>query len=82
MICKFFLELGFVQLREDLCVFVLFVDGKIVAVVALYVDDILLGVDTVARKEWFVSTITARFKTKVIGLPTNVVVITLPRVHY
>jgi hypothetical protein len=73
VICKFFLELGFVQLREDLCVFVLFVDGKIVAVVALYVDDILLGVDTVARKEWFVSTITARFKTKVIGLPTNVV---------
>jgi hypothetical protein len=73
VICAFFIDLGFVQIREDLCVFVLFVDGIIVAVVALYVDDILLGVDTVARADWFVSAITARFKTKVIGLPSNVV---------
>ena len=63
----------FVQLREDMCIFVLFVDGKLVAVIALYVDDIILGVDIVARADWFCSTICARFKAKVIGLPTNVI---------
>jgi hypothetical protein len=73
VITAFFVELGFTQLREDLCIFVLFIDGVLVAIVALYVDDILLGVDSVARADWFCSTITARFKCKVIGLPTNVI---------
>jgi hypothetical protein len=59
VITAFFIELGFVQLREDLCVFVLFHDGKLVAVTALYVDDILLGVDTRARADWFSSAINA-----------------------
>jgi hypothetical protein len=73
VITAFFVELGFIQLREELCVFVLFVDGKLVAVVALYVDDILLGVDTRARADWFSSAINTRFKAKVLGLPTNVI---------
>ena len=73
VITEFLIEMHFVQLREDMCIFVLFVDGKLVAVVALYVDDIILGVDSVARADWFCSTLCARFKAKVIGLPTNVI---------
>jgi len=73
VITKFLTEMGFVQLREDLCVFGYFEDGKLVAVVALWVDDIILGVDSSSRRDWFCNTIGERFKTKVIGLPTNVI---------
>jgi hypothetical protein len=65
-------ELSFQQLREDLCAYVLFENGKTVAFVAIYVDDILPGFDTEERKNWFIQNLERRFSTKVIGLPTNV----------
>ena len=46
-------KLGFIQLRNDLCVYILVVNEKLVAVIALYVDDIILGFDTEDRKHWF-----------------------------
>ena len=61
VITAFFVELGVNQLREGLCIFVLFIDGVLVAIVAFYVDDILLGFDSVARADWLCSTITAQF---------------------
>jgi hypothetical protein len=70
-------DMGFVQLREDLCVYALFEEGQLVAVIALYVDDLLLGCDTTQREGWFVEKICNTFKTKVIGLPTNVVGLSL-----
>ena len=69
---SFLIELKFVRLREDLCVYVLFVCGKIVVIIALYVDDLLLGFDTLEREQWFITIISARFTTTVIGLPTNI----------
>jgi hypothetical protein len=72
LISKFLLTLGFVALREDLCVFVLFDEGILVVVIALYVDDFIAGFDTEAREKWFVDILLARFKAKVIGLPSNV----------
>ena len=72
LVSSFLITLGFVSLREDLCVFVLFVEGILVIVIALYVDDFVAGFDTEAREKWFVDTLLARFKAKVIGLPSNV----------
>jgi hypothetical protein len=70
-------ELGFIQLRNDLCVYILVVEGKLVGVIALYVDDIILGFDTEDRKHWFVTNICNKFSTKVIGLPKNVIGLSL-----
>jgi len=73
VISIFLIELNFVCLREDLCVYGLFELGILVAVIALYVDDIIAGLDSEIRKKWFVDQIMARFKAKYLGLPTNVV---------
>ena len=70
-------ELGFIQLRNDLCVYILIVGNKLVAIIALYVDDIILGFDTEDRKHWFVTNICSKFSTKVIGLPKNVIGLSL-----
>ena len=43
------MSLVFIQLRNDLCVYILVVGNKLVAVIALYVDDIILGFDTEDR---------------------------------
>ena len=66
-------NLGFVRLRTDICVYALFEENRLVAVLALYVDDIILGVDSIDRKDWFLSNIRSRFPTKLIGLPKNVI---------
>ena len=72
VISNFIISLGFVQLREDMCVYGFFSDGKLVMVLALYVDDLILGSENIGRQEWFVTKLTDEFSTKVIGLPTNV----------
>jgi hypothetical protein len=41
------------------------------------VDDIILGFDTEDRKQWFVTNICSKFSTKVIGLPKNVIGLSL-----
>ena len=41
--------MGFTQIREDLCVFVLYVDGKLKVIAAGYVNDIIIGSDTKER---------------------------------
>ena len=64
--------MGFTQLREDLCLFALFIDGLLVGVAALYVDDLIAGFDSEERAEWFEKHFDARFRTKKIGLPSNV----------
>ena len=73
VISNFLKDLGFVQLRDDLCVYALFENGKLVAIIALYVDDIVLGSDTEAREQWFTALLMARFKAKIIGIPANVI---------
>jgi hypothetical protein len=72
LISNFIISLGLVQLREDTCVFGYFIDGKLALVIALYVDDIILGSDTIERQQWFVDKITEKFSSKIIGLPTNI----------
>jgi hypothetical protein len=49
-----------------------FSSGKLVMALTLYVDDLILGTDSIGRQEWFVTKLTEEFSTKVIGLPTNV----------
>jgi hypothetical protein len=70
-------EQGFTRLRKDLCIFVLFEAGVLVAIIALYVDDIILGADSIARKDWFLLSITSRFKSKITGTPANVLGLSL-----
>jgi hypothetical protein len=61
----------FIPLREDLCLFVLFVNGKIVALIVIYVDDVLAGFDSEARRDWFLTIISGRFNVKVLGIPNT-----------
>ena len=70
-------DLGFTRLRTDLCVYALFIDGTLVSILALYVDDIILGVDSIERRDWFVNSLCGRFPTKLIGLPKNVIGLSL-----
>ena len=66
----FIISMGFKQMREDLCLFILVIDGKIVALIALYVDDLLIGTDTDEREVWLIAMLKSRFDIKVIGLPS------------
>jgi hypothetical protein len=38
----------------------------------LYVDDLILGSDSIGRQEWLITKLTEELSTKVISLPTNV----------
>jgi len=67
----FLVEFEFIPIREDLCLFILHVNGVIVAIIVIYVDDVLAGFDSLERRDWFVTIISGRFDVKVIGLPTN-----------
>ena len=54
VISNFIISLGFVQLREDTCVYGFFSDGKLVVIMALsiYVDGLIsLGSDSIGRQE-------------------------------
>ena len=73
LISKFLVDNSFVRLREDLCLYAMFENGILVSVIALYVDDLLLGFNTPARKDWFINLISDRFDTKVLGIPSNLV---------
>ena len=45
--CKKIIKLGFKQAHTDPCVFTLDIDGKIIAIIVLYVDDfIIMGIFT------------------------------------
>jgi hypothetical protein len=77
LISSFLISIKFIALREDLCIFVLFIDGKLVAIIAIYVDDLLLGFDSIERRDWFIALLSARFTTKVIGLPTSLLGLSL-----
>jgi hypothetical protein len=72
-VSKFLLEYGFIQLREDLCVYVLFENNMLVAVITLYVDDFLLGCQSAKHQELFTTKMCNTFKTKIIGLPATLV---------
>ena len=72
-VSKFLIEYGFVQLREDLCVYVLFENNMLVAVITLYVDDFLLGCQSAKHQELFTTKMCNTFKTKIIGLPSTIV---------
>jgi hypothetical protein len=67
----FLVEFEFIPIREDLCVFILHFNGVIVAIIVIYVDDVLAGFDSLERRDWFLTIISGRFDVKVIGLPTN-----------
>ena len=66
------ISLGFIQLSGDTCVYGFFSEEKLVMVLALYVDDLILGSDSIERQEWLVTKLSEEFSTKVIRLPTNV----------
>ena len=72
-VSKFLIDYGFVQLREDLCVYVLFENNQLIVVITLYVDDFLLGCKSIKHQEAFTTKMCNTFKTKIIGLPTAIV---------
>lgn len=49
-----------------------FSSGKLVMALTLYVDDLILGSDSIGMQEWFITKLTEQLNTKVISLPTNV----------
>ena len=72
-ISDFLIQYGFVQLREDLCVYALFEDNQLVVVITLYVDDFLLGCKSIKHQKLFTTEMCKAFKTKIIGLPITIV---------
>ena len=74
---RFIKSLGFVNIREDVCVFILAREGRVVAILALYVDDFLIGTDSDDAEAWLIKDITKVFKIKVLGLPALTVGITI-----
>ena len=74
---SYLLGMGFVQIREDLCLLILVIDNVIVAIIALYVDDLLIGTDTDAREQWLLLSLQARFDLRIIGIPSLLLGITM-----
>jgi len=72
-VSNFLIDYGFVQLREDLCVYVLFEKNQLIVVITLYVDDFLIGCKSIKHQEAFTTKMCNTFKTKIIGLPTAIV---------
>jgi hypothetical protein len=79
-ISGFLVTIKFIKLREDLCVFILFINGNLAAVTAVWVDDFILGFDSIHRKEWFIKALSDKFDTEVIGLHTNLLGLYLEQV--
>ena len=59
---RFIKSLGFVNIREDVCIFILAREGRVVAILALYVDDFLIGTDSDDTEAWLIKEITKVFK--------------------
>ena len=76
-ISGFLVTIKFTKLREDLCVFVLFIHGKLASVTAVWVDDFILGFDSITRKERFIKALSEKLDTKFVGLPTNLLSLSL-----
>lgn len=51
---RFIKSLGFVNIREDVCIFILAREGRVVAILALYVDDFLIGTDSDNTEAWLI----------------------------
>ena len=77
LIIQYLRSIHFVQIREDLCLLILVIDGVVVALIALYVDDFLIGTDTEEREIWLLDLLNLRFDIKVIGLPVMLLGMTL-----
>ena len=76
-ITSFFIEYGMMQVREDLCLFALIVEGEIVVISSLYVDDIPSGFKTDDHEKAFIAALSARYDVTIIGLPSTLLGITL-----
>ena len=61
-------SLGFVSIREDVCVLILAREGKVVAILALYVDDFLIGTDSDNAEAWLIKETTKTLKIKVLEM--------------
>ena len=60
---------------EDVCIFILAREGRVVAILALYVDDFLIGTDSDDTEAWLIKEITKLFKIKVLGLSALIIII-------
>ena len=49
-ITSFFMDYGMTQVREDLCLFALIVEGEIVILASLYVENIPMGLKPTTTK--------------------------------
>jgi hypothetical protein len=76
-ITSFFVDYGMTQVREDLCLFALIVEGEIVILASLYVDDIPVGFKTEKYEKDFFVALEARYDVTVIGVPSILLGITL-----
>ena len=65
---RFIKSLGFVNIREDVCVFILAREGRVVAILALYVDDFLIGTDSDNAEAWLIKETTKTLKIKVLEM--------------
>jgi len=70
VITQFFISYGMVQVREDLCLFILFVNGEIAIIIAIYVDDILAGFKNQKYKDDFLVALNSKYDVKLIGVPS------------
>ena len=71
LISKFLVNNSYVRLREDICLYAMFKNGKLVLIIALYVDDLLPDFDTLTRTNWITTLISDRFDTKVLEFQTT-----------
>ena len=80
-ITNFFISYEMTQVREDLCLFVLIIDGEIVIIASLYVDDILIGFRNDEYESAFIAAHKARYDVAVIGVSSTLLVITFDRIN-
>ena len=69
--------LGYKPLSLDPCIFVLLEQGRIVSIFDVYVDDFVIGSDTILREIWIIERLRTKFKIKELGVPEIILGISL-----
>jgi hypothetical protein len=74
---SFLKSLGYKPLLEDPCIYVLTENGRIVSIFAVYVDDFVIGSDSILRENWIIQEMRKCFKIKELGTPKLILGISL-----
>ena len=77
LVDAFIRSLGFKPISQDTCIYIYVEKGELKGIFAIYVDDFIIGAKTKGLLEMIVNELRKKFKTKVIGVPSLILGISI-----